>query len=428
MKNVGLDDFYEVRVMGLVSDIDRQSLIDLYEPLIGARALAVYLTLLEDPTKADHGLTSTHDKLLAKTLLSPGEFYKAVEALEATGLMKTYYKEGNGLHYFIYCLYSPKDPKEFFDDVLFVGTLKKYLGKEAVDALVQKYQTAKAVEGFEEVSQSFVTFFNPDFDDPIYQGKNLTYAASGHQSARVKTAFNYNDFLKALLGEQIAEKDLSKAEIIQAERLASLYSLDATTMGQIVSDHYVRSATFGKRCDFHAIEAACRDSLKFPYLHQSPTTLKSAVSSDTNLAKKIQMMDQMAPADWLAILQNGHKPASSDLKIIQSLSFDLGLPNPVINALVDFVLQKNDNVLSKAYIEKVGGALAREGVKTALDAMDYLKKINEKFSGKRGPKGNGGSSDITPEAPQVSPSESLAPSEVSDEDVEKALADLYNKK
>src|SRR5574344_278224 len=424
MKNVGLDDFYEVRVMGLVSDLDRLSLVDLYEPLIGARAFALYLTLLEDPTKDDHGLTSTHDKLLAKTLLSPGEFYKAVEALEATGLVKTYYKEGNGLHYFIYCLYSPKDPKEYFDDVLFVGTLKKYLGKDAVESLAKKYQTAKPVEGFDEVSQSFVTFFNPDFDDPIYQGKNLTYAASGHQSARVKTAFNYNDFLKALLGEQIAEKDLSKAEIIQAERLASLYSLDATTMGQIVSDHFVKGNALGKRCDFHAIEAACRDSLKFPYLHQSPTTLKSAVTSDTNLAKKIQMMDEMAPSDWLAILQNGHKPASSDLKIIQSLSFDLGLPNPVINALVDFVLTKNDNVLSKAYIDKIGGALSREGVKTALDAMDYLKKINEKFSAKKGVK----LAEPASEAPAApSPSTPTNP-EVSDEDVEKALADLYNKK
>jgi replication initiation and membrane attachment protein len=140
------------------------------------------------------------------------------------------------------------------------------------------------------------------------------------------------------------------------------------------------------------------------------------------------MMDRMAPSDWLTILQNGHKPASSDLKIIQSLSFDLGLPNPVINALVDFVLQKNDNVLSKAYIEKVGGALAREGVKTALDAMDYLKKINEKFSGKRAPKGNKESPDISSEAPKASSSETPAQSDVSDEDVEKALADLYNKK
>ena len=77
----------------------------------------------------------------------------------------------------------------------------------------------------------------------------------------------------------------------------------------------------------------------------------------------------MPPASWLAVLQNGHKPADSDLKILESLSLNLGLPNPVINALVDFVLQKNDNILSKAYIEKIGAALAREGVKTSLDAM-----------------------------------------------------------
>jgi replication initiation and membrane attachment protein len=163
MKDVGLDDFYEVRVMGLVSDVDRLSLVDLYEPLIGARALAVYLTLLEDPTRLDGGLTLTHDKLFVKLLLSPGEFFKAMEALEATGLAKTFYKEGNGLHYFIYCLYSPKDPHEFFDDVLFVGTLKKYLGVEAVDALAKKYQTSRPVEGFRRRQQILRGFLRPRF-------------------------------------------------------------------------------------------------------------------------------------------------------------------------------------------------------------------------------------------------------------------------
>jgi len=426
MKDVGLDDFYEVRVMGLVSDVDRLSLVDLYEPLIGARALAVYLTLLEDPTRLDGGLTLTHDKLFVKLLLSPGEFFKAMEALEATGLAKTFYKEGNGLHYFIYCLYSPKDPHEFFDDVLFVGTLKKYLGVEAVDALAKKYQTSRPVEGFEDVSKSFVDFYAPDFDDPIFQSKNLTYSASGHHVSRVKTDFNYNEFIRALGQALIEEKDLSKAEIVHSEKLAALYNLDAASVGSIVSAHFSRSNGLGRRCDFHAIEAECRASLNFPYLHRAPTAAKSAVTSDTNLAKKIRLMDEMPPASWLAVLQNGHKPADSDLKILESLSLNLGLPNPVINALVDFVLQKNDNILSKAYIEKIGAALAREGVKTSLDAMDYLKRINSKLSSKK--YGGDTPKETSDAAETPTPETPASETAVSDEEVDKALASFYNKK
>jgi len=429
MKDVGLDDFYEVRKMGLVSDIDRLSLIDLYQPLIGARASATYLTLLEDPTKDDGGLTLTHDKLFAKLVFSAGEFVKSMEALEAVGLVKTFWKEGNGVHYFIYCLYSPKDPREFFDDVLFVGTLKKYIGKECFEVLAEKYQSPKPVQGFEEVSESFATYFNPDFDDPIYRGK-LRYEASGHQPARVKTDFDFGQFVKTILESGIREDDLSKAEKSRIEKLASLYSLDGSSIAGIVAKHFVFANPLGKRADFRRIEDECRDSLRFPYLHKASTVSKSAITSDTNIAKKIKLMDGTSPSDWLTLLQNGHRPADSDLKILQSLSLDLGLPNPVVNALVDFVLQKNDNILSKAYIEKIGAALAREGVKTSLDAMDYLKKVSEKLSGQSSTRfrNRPGSAPGPVSVSEPNDAEAEKNPAVSDEEVDKALAAFYNKK
>ena len=46
--------------------------------------------------------------------------------------------------------------------------------------------------------------------------------------------------------------------------------------------------------------------------------------------------------------------------------------------ITDFVLTTNNNVLNRAYCEKVAASLAREGVTTALDAMNYLKSVNEK--------------------------------------------------
>jgi len=428
MKDVGLDDFYEVRKMGMVSDVDRLSLIDLYQPLIGARSSAIYLTLLEDPTKDDGGLTLTHDKLFAKLVVSAGEFVKSIEALEAVGLVKTFWKEGNGVRYFIYCLYSPKDPKEFFDDVLFVGTLKKYLGKDAFEILAKKYQTSKPVQGFEDVSASFASYFNPDFDDPIYRGK-LRYEASGHQASRVKTDFDFGEFVKVLLSNGIKDEELSKAEKSRIEKLAALYSLDGTTMGDIVARRYTIANPVGRRADFRLIEDDCRNSLRFPYLHKASLANKSAITSDTNMAKKIKLMDGISPSNWLTLLQNGHKPADSDLKIVQALSLDLGLPDPVVNALVDFVLQKNDNILSKAYIEKVGAALAREGVKTSLDAIDYLKRTNDKMSGQTANRFRRQTEENATESETQKTDVGVETERVvTNEEVDKALAAFYNKK
>lgn len=422
MKDVGLDDFYEVRQMGQISDLDIRSLLDLYEPLIGGKAIACYLSLMMDSSSGVSGVTLTHDKLFNRLSYSPGEFYQAMEALEAVGLAKTFFKEGAGVHYFVYCLYSPKDPSRFFDDVLFVGMLKKYLDKDSFDSLVKKYQKPKEVSGFSEVTESFVSFYNPDFDDPIFKGK-LRYEVGGHASARPLIEFNYTEFFRTLGDKLIKEDDLSKAERSRAEKLSALYSLEASTMAEIIFHNYERSRPIGHRVDWKKAEAECRDSLNFPYLHNQPKkSVPSEVSGDSDLAKKIRLMDIKTPVQWLSLLQ-GSRPAPSDLKILESLSLDYGLSASVINALVDYVLTQNDNVLAKPLCEKIAASLKREGVLTARDAMDYLKRVSDKLFYKGKPNGNGNKGGYVPKGEPTSG----APQEVSDEDVQKALASLYNK-
>ena len=72
-----------------------------------------------------------------------------------------------------------------------------------------------------------------------------------------------------------------------------------------------------------------------------------------------------------------------DLKLLNDLSGVFKLPNCVINALVDYVLTINDNVLARPLTEKIAASLVRQGVRTTIDAMNYLKKnkIKKKKSG-----------------------------------------------
>ena len=103
----------------------------------------------------------------------------------------------------------------------------------------------------------------------------------------------------------------------------------------------------------------------------------------SDLAKKINLMETKAPKDYLAYLQDGTRPAQADIRLINDLSKNYHLPNPVINAVVDYVLTKADNVLSRAYAEKVAASLVRENARTAVDAMNYLRKIDKKTRGKK---------------------------------------------
>ena len=94
-------------------------------------------------------------------------------------------------------------------------------------------------------------------------------------------------------------------------------------------------------------------------------------------------METKAPKDYLAYLQDGTRPAAADIRLINDLSKNYHLPNPVINAVVDYVLAKADNVLSRAYAEKVAASLVRENARTAVDAMNYLRKVDKKTRGKK---------------------------------------------
>ena len=94
-------------------------------------------------------------------------------------------------------------------------------------------------------------------------------------------------------------------------------------------------------------------------------------------------MEDTAPAKFLQYLQQGTKPARSDIAIVNALSKDYGFGNGIINVIVEYVLYKNSNVLSKNYAEKIAASLAREGVTTTVDAMNYLKKLTVKSTSKK---------------------------------------------
>ncbi|MCQ2742226.1 MAG: DnaD domain protein [Bacilli bacterium] len=426
MKDVGNSDFYEVKKMGLVSDVDRMSLVDLYSPLIGAKAVGVYLALLLDPTL--DGALLTHDKLFRRLDLKAGEFFQAIEPLEACGLVRTYFKESEEARFFVYCTYCPKDPREFFDDVLFVGTLRKRIGEKAFNELVEKYSPSAPVEGFEEVTTTFKNYFEPDFNDPAYNGK-VSYDALGHKIDHIKTDFNLTEFIEELHKLDINEHNLSKGEMRRVEKFAVLYSLGGETVAQALCRNFKPSAPMGKRVDFLSFDEECRHLAEFPYLKKAEEGEKSDVSSNTPIAQLIRKMDDLTPVNFLTALQNGHKPVASDLKIIESLRTELGLPAPVINALLSYVLQTNDNLLNRSLCEKIGASLAREDVKNARDAMDYLLKTQKRSSGKatktyaKKTYVKKEKEAVVEEKPTV---EAKKEETVTDEEIDSLLADLYN--
>ena len=416
MKNLGAKDFFEARKEGGFSSSSLLAMGDLYLPLIGTDAFAAYFALLNESEG-----TKTHERFLAKLQLSPGEFYKAMLPLEAVGLVKTFYREDGDIHYFIYSVCSPLEPSSFLSDVLFRGVLAIYLGEGEVARLEEKYNLNKRneTEGFAEISETFPSFFSPNLTDPLFKASRKKGAKNGG----AKTAFDYREFQEAFetLGGRMDA--LSEEELSRIDRLSALYCLDSKSIGQFAFDAFKGYLEKGKRVDFIALEKACRDSLSFPYLHQQKGR-KSQISSDSVNADLLRLMDSLKPVKFLSYLQKGHRPASSDLKLLTHLASDLGLSDPSINALLWFTLLKNDNELPYGYADKVGAALVREDCRTSRDAWEYLcSRRKEKKAAPSFPSAKGKSSFA---APKEEVREDR-PQQVSDEEVDAAFAELFGR-
>ena len=406
-------DFYEVRRMGALTGEGMKTLSRCYLPLIGAEALGVYFALYWDLTCLNESTVETHESFFRRSLVSSGSFERALRALEAIGLIRTFHKKGDGSSsYFIYCVYPPMDSHAFLNDPLTSKTLEGVIGKEAYGRLKATVRGASLPEGMEEKTLDFASFYQPEFAGQLA----LDHGEKGPAKAGIPLSFSSEKLGKELASLGISPTLLSKDEMIRASKIATLYELDEATMASFAFDCFHPRKPMGQRLDFVALSKKAESSLRFSYIRQGKTA-NSQVSSNTDLAKKIQLMDEVSPVQFLTLLQGGRRPPKGDLQLLERLYLEIGLPRPCINALVDFVLQKKQNTLPSTYCEKIAGAMVREGCQTARDAMDYLLSVDRQMKAK--PQRNYGKN------AQNAPKQAKNEEEVSDEEIASLLNSLY---
>ena len=369
-------DMFEVRVNSLLADYDRDTLTNLYQPIIGFTALALYFTLWSEADAQKVLSFSAHEQLFMRMKLAPGKFIEARKLLEAVGLVSTKLEKVSGGNIYHYTLNAPKTPKGFFEDTLLYGMLIQNLGEADANRTKSLYQIKLADEEGEDISVSFNEVFHPDFKDAAF----LSAAGNkdkviGRNKAKAFTDFSWDVFFEEL-GKlsQITSKSISKKEMQEVERLSTLYGVDEAVTAEMVANAYDVSKDKGERIDFDVFNEAIRNASNYT-LNRRGRKSKSQINSDTDIANKINLFEKTSPKDILRILQGGTRVASSDLRIIEMLATDYNLSNGVINVIIDFVLSMNKNVLSRAYTEKIAASFNSEGIETTLDAMNYCNSI-----------------------------------------------------
>lgn len=383
MDYVSANDIYEIRLASIITNVDKDVLVELYQPLVGADAIMLYLTLQKQFKNGDKGETFKIKNLISITGYNNEMILCDKHLLEAVGLLRTYKKEIDNQTYYIYVLYAPKSPKDFFDDDLFRGLLVKSIGEKETDKLKSRYHVNLIIpDDYKEITSSFVDVFHPDYNDPAFK-QEINNAILGHNSGRIVLNFDYDKFFSSLSKKStMSSKNFTKVDMKHISKIATLYNVDEDVMSSIIIGHY--NPENAKHFDFEKIEKDVKECKTYK-VFKNVENVKSKINGEGDIADEIRMIDNCSPVEYLQVLQNNTKPASADIKIVEDLSKNYGFSYGVINSIVKYCLERNDNILKRNYVEKVAASIARQKIITSIDALNYLYKVTSKNEKKSKP-------------------------------------------
>ena len=374
-------DTYQVVNKSILSDTDRKYLISFYEPIIGHLATSLYLTLINDlELNSQVSRDLTHHHLMSILKIPLKTLKNAREALEAVGLLKTYFKSGS-INNYIYEIYSPLSPNEFFNHPILNIVLYNNIGATEYEYLKKQYQKIKIdTKDYKDITKRL--------DEVMDSGINIPGSDAIERSINdiaVGDKVDFDMILSSIPKGVINEKAFTKKTKELINQLAFIYKIDTLKMIELI-----RSVLneFGM-IDKNALRLQARRMYHFnngalPTLiyRSQPEYLKSPAGDTSMRGKIIAMFESINPVDFLRNKYGGTKPTNRDIKIIESLVIDLEMPPAVVNVLLDYVLRKNNNKLATNYIETIAGQWKRAGLKNATEAMNFAEKENKKYTKK----------------------------------------------
>ncbi len=375
-------DTYTVVNRTILTDYERKTIINLYEPIIGCNAVSLYFTLWQDMERSELAEQKfNHHHLMSTLKLGLEPITNARRVLESVGLVRSFFKSGEVNDYF-YEIYSPLTPNEFFNHPIFSVILYNNIGSVEYNKLVAYYKKQENVpKDYEEITSTM------DMNFKAAAASNLSPEPDIEKTESIgsRVSEDYVDFallMSSLPKGLISEKALNKRTKNLINSLAFVYDLDTLKMCELLRLVVNENGVIDK--DSLRLNARkyyqFNNSGSLPTLiyRTQPEHLKTPEGDMSNRGKMLYIFENTSPYDFLRSKYHGTEPAPRDLKLLEYLAVDLELKPSVINVLIDYVLKSNDNKLTQGYIETIAGQWKRLNIKTADEAMRTAEKEHKK--------------------------------------------------
>lgn len=380
---------------------DEKVLIKLYQPLVGAVAVALYQTLIQnyDPygiISDSKGIYSLQEQLDC----SLKQLFNSLHKLEAVGLVQTFLSDNVFNNVLVFKLLQVPAADKFFATPLLASLLKEKVGVPTFHDLSHAFaQEAKLkekpIKNAKDVSANFFDVFRLPSDEAITPSSDVVQAAQENKVHEVETAKVNDhdsidwDFIKQEYSRyQIpaSEIDLNKEQIrglIQTyglsekefvdESLPCLhgsYSLNMRDISNTLAENYKRTNT--------------RENVQAQLNEGRKKALAAIKDMGDNDKKLLKAANESSPAEFLYKLktQKGGITSANEKQIINNLHTQYGLPEDLINILT-YTCLTYDTVVSSNLAYKIANDWLQHGVATAVQALQYVKKRRNSFGKKR---------------------------------------------
>lgn len=374
-------DSYTVMNKNVITEVDKKILIDLYQPIIGNKAVSLYYTLLNDLSKNEI-ITSilTHHHLQSVMQMSLEDIENARTRLEAVGLLKTCLKKDN-INNYIYILYAPLSASEFLNHPILNIVLYNNIGKTEYQNIVELYKIPRIVlKDYEDISLSFDEVFKSIPGSFMFTNEELIGKSKGE--IKFKNELDFSLLISGLNSSVINEKAFTKEVRSLINSLSYIYDIDVLTMQGIINSCINEKGLIEK----DSLRKSCRNYYNFENKGKLPTLinmkqpeyLKSPTGDISNRAKMIYTFENTNPMQFLKSKYKDGKLLGRDINLLETLLVDLKLMPGVVNVLIDYVLRVNNKKLNKSYVETIASHWKRLGIETVEEAMNACIKEHKK--------------------------------------------------
>ncbi|MGX7245695.1 replication initiation and membrane attachment family protein [Enterococcus quebecensis] len=405
-KEVHPKSIFQVTVPSPLSDQEQMILTLLYQPMIGAEAFSLYLTLLSEVEESGMSESLFHADLITMMNISIRQIQSARRKLEGIGLLTTYVQNDSELGpKFLYRLNHPEPAERFFKDEVLVLTLLNSVGQRKLDKLFNQFKPKFVnLTGFEDISSRFNDVYLFKEEQIISQNQQLSQIEQSFNDPRpskkpsaVDKSFDWSYFIQGIerLGIKLPDNgDGFKEEVFIFHNLFGITELDMIDFCSKSFDYYTSKIDVKdferaiyraydpdkkqKRSEFQKNEVAeLSDEDQQTYRYNS---LKMNGFSTQDI-QMIMDSEKNFPLNYLEALKNGRGGYTTpqERSLVKYLVSKSGLPNSVINILINYVYNIQKQPTLKAdYVNRIANEWAQSGIFSPEKAIEHVREIAKK--------------------------------------------------